>query len=93
MIGAGGGGGSEFPPEPPLQPATPSSNDAISEISLMFIILSSLFPHRLQIRDHAEARLGDKFDVKDFHTHILMDGPMPLSMLDDKMERWVDAQL
>ena len=46
-----------------------------------------------QIRDDAEARLGDRFDVKDFHTQILMDGPMPLSMLADKIDDWVEAQL
>lgn len=46
-----------------------------------------------EIRDNAEARLGDKFDVKEFHTQILMDGPMPLSMLEDKLDRWVDKQL
>ncbi|MDH3750088.1 MAG: DUF885 domain-containing protein, partial [Gammaproteobacteria bacterium] len=43
-----------------------------------------------EIRDNAEARLGDKFDVKDFHTQILMDGPMPLSMLEDKIDLWVN---
>lgn len=47
----------------------------------------------LEIRADAEARLGDKFDVKEFHTQILMDGPMPLSMLESKMDRWVDGQL
>lgn len=46
-----------------------------------------------EIRDNAEARLGDKFDVKEFHTEILKDGAMPLSMLESKLERWVDAQL
>ncbi len=46
-----------------------------------------------EIRDNAEARLGDKFDVKDFHTQILMDGPMPLSMLEDKIDRWIESQL
>ena len=46
-----------------------------------------------EIRDKAEARLGDKFDVRDFHTQILMDGPLPLSVLEEKIARWVDAQL
>ncbi len=45
------------------------------------------------IRDDAEARLGDKFDVKEFHTQILMDGPMPLSMLEAKINDWVEMQL
>jgi uncharacterized protein (DUF885 family) len=45
-----------------------------------------------EIRNNAEARLGDKFDVREFHTQVLMDGPMPLSMLEDKIDRWVEAQ-
>ncbi len=46
-----------------------------------------------EIRNNAEARLGDRFDVKDFHTQILMDGPMPLSMLEAKIDDWVESQL
>jgi uncharacterized protein (DUF885 family) len=45
------------------------------------------------IRDDAEARLGDKFDVKAFHTEVLRDGAMPLSMLESKINRWIEAQL
>jgi uncharacterized protein (DUF885 family) len=46
-----------------------------------------------EIRDQAEARLGDKFDVKAFHTQVLKDGAMPLSMLESKIDRWVESQL
>lgn len=46
-----------------------------------------------EIRNKAEARLGDNFSVKDFHTQILQDGPMPLSMLETKLEHWVESQL
>jgi len=46
-----------------------------------------------ELRDNAEARLGDKFDVKAFHSQVLMDGPMPLSMLEDKIDDWVESQL
>lgn len=45
-----------------------------------------------EIRDQAEAALGDKFSVKDFHTEVLKDGAMPLSMLDAKIDRWVQSQ-
>ena len=45
------------------------------------------------IRDNAEERLGDKFDVKAFHTQVLQDGAMPLSMLEAKIDRWVEEQL
>ncbi len=46
-----------------------------------------------EIRNNAEARLGDAFDVKAFHTQILKDGSMPLSLLEAKIDRWVEAQL
>jgi uncharacterized protein (DUF885 family) len=46
-----------------------------------------------EIRNKAENALGDKFNVKDFHTEVLKDGPMPLSMLESKVDRWVSAQL
>ena len=45
------------------------------------------------IRNNAETRLGDKFDVKAFHTEVLRDGAMPLSMLEAKIDRWIDEQL
>ena len=45
-----------------------------------------------EIRNHAEERLGEKFDVKAFHTEVLRDGAMPLSMLEAKIDRWIDAQ-
>ncbi|MDH3490435.1 MAG: DUF885 domain-containing protein [Gammaproteobacteria bacterium] len=46
-----------------------------------------------ELRDNAEARLGDKFDVKDFHTQVLKDGAMPLSILEAKIDRWIEAQI
>lgn len=46
-----------------------------------------------EIRDKAEAALGDKFSVKDFHTEVLKDGAMPLSMLEAKLDLWVASQL
>ena len=47
----------------------------------------------LDIRANAEERLGDKFDVKAFHTEVLKDGAMPLSMLEAKIDRWIETQI
>ena len=46
-----------------------------------------------EIRDDAETRLGEKFDVRAFHTEVLKDGPMPLSILEAKIDRWIESQL
>lgn len=45
------------------------------------------------MRSSAEAQLGDKFDVRAFHTQVLNDGPMPLSMLAAKIQNWADEQM
>jgi uncharacterized protein (DUF885 family) len=45
-----------------------------------------------EIRNKAEAALGDKFNIKDFHTEVLRDGAMPLSILEAKIDRWIVAQ-
>ena len=45
-----------------------------------------------EIRDKAEERLGDDFDVVAFHREVLKDGAMPLTMLEAKIDRWVDSQ-
>ena len=46
-----------------------------------------------EIRSKAEAALGDKFSVKVFHTEVLKDGAMPLSILEVKIDLWVQSQL
>jgi uncharacterized protein (DUF885 family) len=45
----------------------------------------------LEIRRSAEERLGDAFDIREFHAQLLKDGSMPLSMLEAKMNRWVES--
>ena len=44
------------------------------------------------LRTKAEAALGPAFDVRAFHDELLADGALPLSILEAKMDRWVEAQ-
>jgi uncharacterized protein (DUF885 family) len=43
----------------------------------------------LDLRQRAQAALGDKFDLKRFHDAVLKDGAMPLPILDRKISRWI----
>ncbi|MBV5259266.1 DUF885 domain-containing protein [Synechococcus moorigangaii CMS01] len=45
-----------------------------------------------RLRADGEARLGEDFDLADFHDTILEEGPLPLSYLEEKMEAWIAAQ-
>jgi uncharacterized protein (DUF885 family) len=40
------------------------------------------------LRHRAEAELGPRFDVRDFHREVLSDGAVPISVLEGKIERW-----
>jgi uncharacterized protein (DUF885 family) len=44
------------------------------------------------LRIKAQAALGPAFDVRAFHDELLGDGALPLSILEIKMDRWIDAQ-
>jgi uncharacterized protein (DUF885 family) len=44
------------------------------------------------IRARAEAALGDRFDVRRFHDALLVDGPLPLDLLDLRMDAWIEAE-
>jgi uncharacterized protein (DUF885 family) len=44
-----------------------------------------------RLRRQAEQRLGTRFDVREFHAQILNDGPLPLGVLEAKVNRWIEA--
>lgn len=44
-----------------------------------------------RLRAHAEQRLGSAFDVRDFHEQVLQHGALPLGVLADVVEGWVDG--
>ena len=46
----------------------------------------------LELRERAEAQLGEKFDIRRFHDAILLEGGMPLDLLEDKIDRWIFAE-
>ncbi|MEZ5995776.1 MAG: DUF885 domain-containing protein [Hyphomonadaceae bacterium] len=45
-----------------------------------------------RLRAEAESALGDRFDVRIFHDHLLSAGPMPMDMLEARMRAWTTAQ-
>ena len=46
----------------------------------------------LKLRATAEAELGEKFDVREFHEMILSNGAMPLEILEESVNDWIAQQ-
>jgi uncharacterized protein (DUF885 family) len=46
-----------------------------------------------ELRARAQAALGNNFKIKDFHAQVLDDGPVPLSVLEAKIDRWIANEL
>lgn len=46
----------------------------------------------MDLRDKARTALGDKFDIRGFHDEVLKDGPVPLSLLESKIDAWIAQQ-
>jgi uncharacterized protein (DUF885 family) len=43
----------------------------------------------LELRDRAKAAFGDKFSLKDFHSVILENGALPLTVLEKLVDEWI----
>lgn len=43
----------------------------------------------VELRQRAEAQLGTKFDVRDFHDAVLRDGALPLELLDEEVGKYI----
>ena len=46
----------------------------------------------LELRERAQKQLGAKFDLRAFHDAVLDQGPLPLDLLEAKIDAWIAAQ-
>jgi len=46
----------------------------------------------VELRLRARDALGDKFDLRAFHDAVLADGPLPLEVLETRINAWIESQ-
>ncbi|MFD1063607.1 DUF885 domain-containing protein [Winogradskyella litorisediminis] len=45
----------------------------------------------IELRERASNALGDKFDIKEYHNQVLETGCIPLKLLEDKIDAWIES--
>ena len=48
---------------------------------------------RDRLRAKAESKLGADFDIKDFHHEVLKRGALPLDILEEYINEWIEQEL
>ena len=70
---------------------------AVSEAERYIAIPSQALAYKVgqlkisELRDIAQGELGKRFDLRQFHNQVLLDGELPLDTLEKKIHRWITA--
>ena len=75
-----------------------AQSDVIAEIERYFVIPGQATSYKmgmtkiLELRGLAQEKLGDKFDIRDFHRVVLSNGSVPLDILEDLVKKYIASK-
>jgi len=78
--------------------APKSDNDITNEVDRYLATPGQALAYKLgqmdisRLRAKSRAALGDRFDLRAFHDQVLGAGALPLSVLDARMDQWIQDQ-
>jgi uncharacterized protein (DUF885 family) len=78
-----------------LDNSSMAASDAESEVERYIAIPGQALGYKIgqirirELRNQAQAALGSRFEVREFHSVVLRDGSLPLDVLEAKIGRWI----
>ena len=82
-----------------VENSTMNETDVASEVERYMIMPGQALAYKIgqlkirELRAYSEETLGEKFDIKAFHSQVLLDGMLPLPLLEKKIKEWVRGQI
>lgn len=76
-----------------------SKGDVVAEIERYIVNPGQACAYKIgmlrivELREKAKQKLGDHFDIRDFHDVVLKNGAMPLSILEQVVNEYVESKL
>jgi uncharacterized protein (DUF885 family) len=72
--------------------------DATAEVERYIAIPSQAVAYKIgaltiqRLRKKAQAELGSRFDIREFHAQVIDSGALPLAILEQKIDRWIASK-
>ncbi len=81
-----------------LESSSMAESDVVAEVERYIAVPGQALGYKVgqlaitALRREAEAALGTRFDPKAFHREVLVDGALPLDVLETKIREWIAAE-
>lgn len=81
-----------------LDHSSMAESDVTAEVERYMVIPGQALGYKIgqlrisALRARAERAIGERFDVKEFHSQVLRDGAVPMDVLEMKIDRWIAAE-
>jgi len=79
--------------------AAKTEQDIVNEVDRYLIMPGQALAYKIgqlkimELKEKSKKKLGDKYNIKDFHHVILGEGALPLDVLEEKVNQYIQSNL